>query len=199
MPKKELREVVLDEAGEKPVVPEPNPELPKPEDEIVKLKLSDVNKLLHAIEQNQSDIRVLKESVNRYKLEKAEAKYAPQTKDMRPRATLKVHNGKVILRWKDKTESPIVAANQVMKNGTIFVGEVIKAHLVPLDGSEDIVCDYSEFIKGNEYTYVRKAAERNVKTGEGTTETYWLMEFEDPALAEKYGQVELNAKYLNCP
>lgn len=155
--------------------------------------VEDLSKLIEIVETQKKDMAVMKDALNRDKLLRSEAKHGVNQEDMRPRATLKLYDGKIITKWKDAVESEHVFKNQVVYNGNVPIGEIVKAHLITIDG-EEIITDYSDFIKRNNYTNIRR-----ISSTEADGKTYWRAVFEHPEYAEKYGEIDIETKFLNCP
>jgi hypothetical protein len=169
---------------------QPAPGNPKPTATIL---VEDLSKLIEIVESQKKDMAVMKDALNRDKLLRSEAKHGVNQEDLRPRATLKVYDNKVIVKWKDAIESEHVFKNQVVYNGITPIGEIVKSHLVTIDG-EEIITDYSDFIKRNVYTNIRRLSQSDTDG-----KTFWRAVFEDPNLAEKYGEIDIETKFLNCP
>lgn len=147
--------------------------------------------------ESQSEIEILRDSVNRSRLETSDIKHG-KVGDQRPRGHLKKVLGKIIVGWKSKNESPIIAQNRVVFKGATPVDEIVNLHAIFIDKNEDgtqceDVIPYIEFAKATEYVYFRVNSVKTVGN-----ELIWTIEFEDSNLANQYKEIELPVKFANA-
>lgn len=131
-----------------------------------------------------TEIEVLREAAQRGRLEEAEGKRKPKGP---PKATLMVHNGKVVVGF--HMSKPGTPGHQYVfhpQNLIVPAGEDLKIKLDYLDGSESATVPYVEFIRTKERAQVSKVGENGVN---------WLVKFEDSTIYDQ--QLEIDPQFLN--
>jgi|SRR3990167_388957 len=181
--------------------------IPKPEEQTISLTKDQLQSIISTVEtlkdqmdkqkiESEREIEILRDSVNRSRLENADVKHG-KVGDQRPRGHLKKVLGKVVLRWKNRDESPIIGQNRVLYKGATPVDEIVNLHAVYLDKKEDgtyeeDIISYLDFARSTEYVYFRVIDVKKIGN-----EIVWVIEFEDKNLVDKYGNIEIPIKYVN--
>lgn len=129
-----------------------------------------------------TDIKILKKSVSRYKLEENEAKERGEKKGGKRGHCLKL-NGEVIVKWLGKGDAGSQAKSEILYNGTTPIGETLKGHYITITGKE-IVTDAVNFYRSNDIEYFDVLEE--LPNGN------WSVRFLNPDLPQEY---EFNPKY----
>lgn len=154
------------------------------ENQNVVLPKEQFDKMMEMMEAQSADIRVLKKSVSKYKLEENEAK-EKKGKTVATRGYLKKLNGEVIVKWLSKDDPNSKVKNEILYQGTTPTGEVLKSHYITIDDKE-IVTDTIQFVRSNEMEYFTK-----LKTD---SEGNWVIQFDNPTLPQEY---TINPKFIN--
>jgi hypothetical protein len=153
----------------------------------------------------EREIDILRDAANRSRLEASDKSHG-KVGDQRPRGHLKMLEDKVVHHWLGRKESQVVAKNRMILKANSVVDEIINGHFITLDKDEngapiEVIAPYMDYAKATEYAYFR-VVDQVVKERQlpnGVTEQYgtWVIEFEDEALRARYGEVEIDSKFVN--
>lgn len=153
-------------------------------DSTVTLSKEQFDTMMERMEEQSADIRVLKKSVSKYRLEENQAK-EEKDKVSQPRGFLKRLNGKLIVKWLGKDEVNSKAKGEILYNGTTAAGEILKGHYITLEG-EEVVTDAVLLTRSTDLEHFTQTG----KDSEGN----WIIRFDNTDLPQEY---KINPKFVN--